>query len=288
MPEPLPYHLGCSVWSLPEWVGSFYTPDAKPTDFLKQYASVYNAVEGNSTFYTAPSANQIYNWGKLTGSGFKFCFKFPREITHGKKLRHTEKETDDFLKIFEPIREKLGPFMIQLPPSFSPKEMHYLEQFISWLPKHLSYAVEVRHSDYFDRGSNEHNLNRLLESYGIDRVIFDTRKLHSINSQDLSIMEAKIKKPKVPVRFVATGSRPVIRFVATNDILNSEAYLKEWSIVIADWIKDGLHPYVFIHTPDKFSQPVLCHHFHSLLSQLIALPPLPDWPINREAQLGLF
>ena len=245
-------------------------------------------MEGNTTFYSAPNKELVAQWADRTPDGFKFCFKFPKVITHIKALNNVENEVREFLSLFDDIRHKLGPFMIQFPESFSPKELPKLERTLSILPKTMGYGVEVRHPDFFDHGKNEHNLNTLLESYGIERIIFDTRKLHSTNSSILSIQEAKRKKPKVPVRFGAFSSRPMVRFVGVNDILNNEAYLKEWAIVVADWINEGRHPYIFIHSPDKISQPKLCTHFHKLLSELIELPELPEWPVNREAQLGLF
>ncbi len=271
-----------------EWVGTFYKEKTKPGDFLSQYASVFNSVEGNTTFYSTPSKELLQQWADKTSDGFKFCFKFPKTITHIHQLRNVETQTKDFLETFSNVRDKLGPFMIQFPDSFSPTELIRLQDFLSILPKTMHYGVEVRHPDFFDHGKHEHNLNTLLESYNVERIIFDTRKLHSSNSSIPSIVEAKKKKPKVPVRFEALSSRPMVRFVGVNDILNNEVYLKEWAIVVADWIREGLHPYIFIHSPDKISQPKLCTHFHKLLSELIEIQPLPEWPVNREAQLGLF
>lgn len=288
MKPTIPYHLGCTGWSVPEWAGSFYKKRTKPSNFLTQYSTVFNSVEGNTTFYSAPDSKIIQKWGEQSADGFKFCFKFPRIITHIKRLQNVEEEVLGFINLFEPIREKLGPFMIQFPDSFAPNDLHKLERVLSILPKTYSYGVEVRHLDFFDHGKNEHNLDMMLTSYGVNRMVFDTRRLYASKSQELSVIEAQKKKPKVPVRFQAVGTRPIVRFVGTNDILNSESNLKEWAIVVADWIKDGLHPYVFIHTPDTFSQPKLCTHFHKLLGELIELPELPEWPINREAQLGLF
>jgi uncharacterized protein YecE (DUF72 family) len=200
-----------------------------------------------------------------------------------------EDEAVQFVKLFKSIREKVGPFMIQFPDSFGPKELYKLEDVFSVLPKTFSYSVEVRHKDFFDHGKNERNLVSLLKSYDMDRVIFDTRKLHSVKATESSIIEAQKKKPKVPVRFETTSSRPVLRYVGTNDVLNNEPYLKEWAIIVAEWIKEGLHPYVFIHAPDTAKQPELCQHFHKLLGQLIDIPPLPAWPVNKQdKQLGLF
>lgn len=285
----MPYHLGCTAWGIKEWVGSFYKDKTKPADFLTQYASVFNSVEGNTTFYQVPEADRIKEWGAKTPKGFKFCFKFPQSVTHDQKLIGTDDEVIRFLDLFWDIREKLGPFMIQLPASFSSVDLSRLEHLFDILPKNLNYSVEVRHRDFFDHGKHERNLDALLKSYNIDRVIFDTRKLHSMQSGDSTIREAQKKKPKVPVRFNNTHKRPVIRFVGSNDILNNEPYLKEWAIVVAEWIKEGLHPYVFVHAPDPVRQPELCRHFHKLLSDLIQVPPLPAWPSEiQNEQLGLF
>ena len=273
---------------MPEWAGSFYKAGAKADQFLAQYASVFNTVEGNTTFYNTPSPATLKKWNERTPSTFKFCFKLPRAITHIKRLAHIEGELDRFLSLFEGMRTKLGPFMIQLPEAFSPAEMYKLEKLFEILPKIYSYGIEVRHPDFYNRGKEEHAFVGLIESYGIDRMIFDTRKLHAMQSKEASIVEAQRKKPKNPVRFDLKGNRPMIRYVGSNDIINNEAYLKEWAIIVADWIREGKHPYVFIHTPDVISQPKVATHFHKLLSELIELPPLPVWPANQEQQLGLF
>jgi len=283
------YHLGCTVWSLKDWVGNFFTNDAKQSDFLKQYSSVFNAVEGNTTFYNIPSEQSVRKWKKVTPDGFKFCFKFHRSITHKKRLNDVEDDVLQFLETFDPIADRLGPFHIQLPPQFSPSEFSKLEKLVSMLPSSYRYAVEVRHKDFFNHGREEHRLNRLLKSYSINRVIFDTRKLHAMKSNEQSVLEAKKKKPKVPVRFDNTGSRPFVRFVGSNDPVSNEPYLKEWAIVVADWIKEGLHPYVFTHSPDKVSQPPIARKFHQLLSELIEMDPMPKWPKERQnEQMNLF
>lgn len=283
------YHIGCTGWSMKDWVGAFFTDDANPDDFLRQYSTVFNSVEGNTTLYNIPDEEIIKKWGKQTPDGFKFCFKFHRSITHYKQLDDTESEVIDFLSRFDSIYNRLGPFMIQLPESFSPEYIGRLEKTLDILPSHYRYAVEVRHPDFFDHGKIESRLNRLLERYNVDRITFDTRKLHAIQSNDPSIREAQRKKPKVPVRFETTGSRPFVRFVGANDPLNNEAYLKEWAIIIADWIKEGLHPYIFTHAPNKVNQPLIARRFHQILSELIPINPMPAWPIEgQDEQLNLF
>jgi len=283
------YHIGTTQWGVKDWVGHFYTEHAKPGHFLHQYASVFNSVEGNTTFYRMPSSETVKRWGAEVPEGFKFCFKFPQSITHYKSLLNVNDDVNRFLELFDPIRKHLGPFHIQLSSRFPPNDFSKLEQLVDELPAHLAYAVEVRHPDFFDKGINERRLNELLTSYNIDKVLFDTRRLHSLISVDPSVAEAKRKKPKLPVRFDTTGNRPFLRYVGANDILNNETHLKEWAIIVADWIKEGKHPYIFIHAPDTFYAPGLIRYFHSELRKLIDLQELPVWPFNRkDRQLGLF
>lgn len=283
------YHIGLTQWGLKEWKGMFYTDDVSPDQFLRQYSSVFNSVEGNTTFYRVPARETILKWADQVTDEFKFCFKFPRNITHYKRLHDVEKEVLNFIDLFEPIRRNLGPFHIQLSSQFSYKEFSKLEELCEVLPPHYHYAIEVRHHDFFDRGKKETRLFELLKANSIDRVTFDTRKLYSIKNGDESILNAQKKKPKTPVRFDASSSRPFVRFVGSNDVLNNETYLKEWAIITADWIKDGLHPYIFIHSPDKVHAPEIARYFHNVLSGFVELEAMPVSPRKRQhEQLGLF
>ena len=283
------YHLGTTQWGLKEWKGHFYPADAAPENFLRHYATVFNSVEGNTTFYREPNSETVKKWGDAVPDGFKFCFKFPQTITHFKRLLNVEDVTLGFLEKFEPIRSKVGPFHIQLSSRFSFDEFNKLESLVDFLPPHFSYAVEVRHPDYYDKGQNERRLEELLRSYYMDRVIFDTRRLHSLKMEDESVLEAKKKKPKLPARFNTTGSKPFVRYVGANEVIHNETHLKEWAIIVADWIREGKHPYIFIHAPDTFHAPELARYFHGELQKLIDLNPMPEWPFNRrDKQLGLF
>jgi len=283
------YHIGTTRWGLNEWKGSFFTDRATPDRFLSQYASVFNTVEGNTTFYQVPEIETVIRWGEQVPEEFRFCFKFPKAVTHDRLLAGVGKQTLGFLELFEPIRDKLGPFHLQLSPHFSFQEFGQLEDLLHELPREYSYAVEPRHPDYFDRANSERTFDQLLRSLHMDRVIFDTRRLHELSDRDRSVAEAKRKKPRVPLRFTTTGSRPFLRYVGANDIPNNEAWLKEWAIIVADWIREGLHPYVFIHAPSPVYAPVLARHFHRELSRLITLNPMPPFPADRQdEQLGLF
>jgi len=77
------YHLGLPLWGERAWTGSLYSEDARPGDYLEQYARVFNAVEGNSTFYSPPSPSSVDQWREQTPESFRFCFKMPRALRAG-------------------------------------------------------------------------------------------------------------------------------------------------------------------------------------------------------------
>ncbi len=282
-------HIGCTQWGYKEWVGKFYKDGTPAKRFLAEYATVFNTVEGNTTFYRVPSAETVQNWGAQVPDGFKFCFKFPQSITHYKRLKNADSDIFSFLERFDGIAPKLGPFHIQLHAGFSFSEFAKLEHLCEILPTHLHYAIEVRHPDYYDQGRQERMLLELLRNRGIDRVIFDTRRLHELRSNETSIRDAQKRKPVLPVRFDATASRPFLRYVGANDILNNETYLTEWAMMVSKWIQQGHHPYLFIHSPDTLHAPKLARFFHSLLTKFTDVGRMPVWPADREdEQLGLW
>lgn len=284
-----PYHIGCAGWALPEWVGPFFAKGTKSTDFLEQYAATFPSVEGNTTFYRVPTPETVSDWMNKVPEGFKFCFKLPRDATHASSGFLNIREAVEFLDLFLDYRTKLGPFLVQFPASISPELLDEIEAFLGKLPRIFSYALEVRHPGFFDQGNNEHALVAMLKRHGVNRMIFDARRLHQMQSSDPGILEEQKMKPNLPVRFDATGRQPVVRFIGGNDTLNNEPYLKEWAIIVAEWIKEGKHPYFFCRTPDQVSQPQMCLFFHNLLRKFSPIPELPDFPCNRGShQLDLF
>ncbi len=291
----LQYYLGCPVWSKKQWVGELFTSDAKPADFLRQYASVFNTVEGNTTFYALPKPASVRRWREETPPHFKFCFKFPKTISHQLRLQDTGQETLTFLNRLAPLGEKLGPLFVQLPPSFGFDELPALENFLKSLPREFNYAVEARHRDFFNEMAREEKFNDLLRSLGVGRVIFDTRGLHAaeIADDDYFTRDAKRRKPKMPVRFVATNEFPFVRFVGHPIIENNELHLLQWASTVVKWLEEGKRPYVFMHAPDDFYAPHLARYFHALVGKISKdAGQLSLWPSEQgrtpEEQLKLF
>jgi uncharacterized protein YecE (DUF72 family) len=142
--------LGTIGWSYSFWKGNFYPDKTAPSGFLAYYASRFNSVEVDSTFYRIPSPQTILNWKKQVPDDFKFSLKFPQAITHLKKLKNAQRETGLFLERAELLGKKLGALLIQFPPEFAASHMQDLAVFLSALPKKFRYAVEVRNKSWLN------------------------------------------------------------------------------------------------------------------------------------------
>ena len=286
------YYLGAPVWSHKGWTGSLFRRDAKATDYLSQYASVFNTVEGNTTFYAMPPEETVQRWLAATPENFRFCFKFPRTITHDKHLQNAEAETATFLERLAPLGPRLGPFLLQLPPSFGPLAIPDLLSYLDQLPDSYRYAVEVRNFVFFAKGKAEQELNRVLTERGIDRTIFDTRALRSADPAEKAVRVHQQRKPDLPVHFLATGSRPFYRYVGHPQLEANLPTLQELADWTARWIHEGHTPYVFMHSIYDDLVPEQSRLFHHLLSQRLEVGDMPPWPGETEEpelkQLSLF
>jgi uncharacterized protein YecE (DUF72 family) len=137
-------HLGTIGWSYNFWKGSFYPNKTASKDLLAYYATRFDTVEVDSTFYRIPNVQAITNWKNQTPQGFKFSLKFPGKITHVKMLKDCQTETSLFLDRAKLLGEKLGPLLLQFPPNFGVDHLPDLADFLKNLPKPNRYVVEVR------------------------------------------------------------------------------------------------------------------------------------------------
>lgn len=283
------YHLGCPIWANRAWLGSLYAEGTRQADFLARYAEVFSCVEGNSTFYALPSASTVEKWAADTPASFRFTFKIPRTVSHDGMLEGGHAELERFFGILAPLGERLGPFMVQLSPSFGPDRLGVLDNFLSRVPSEYRYVVEVRHPKFFDEGRAEHALDELLDRRGAGRCHFDTRPLFAAKAKDPSTIQTQTRKPRVPMRKTVIARQPFIRFIGHNDVRATTGWLDQWADTVASWIGDGQQPYVFMHAPDDYYAPRLARAFHHLLRRrLPELPEHPPWPGEvPESQLGL-
>lgn len=282
------YYLGAPIWGQASWKGQFFSASAQAGEFLAEYAQFFNAVEGNTTFYKVPSTEMVQRWLDATPETFRFSFKFPRVITHDAKLQHCQEDVHSFLKRMEPLGPRLESFMIQLPASFSPQYLPILRQFLQSLPKTFKYAVEVRHPDFFIIKEIRQALNLVLQEYGVDRIIFESRPVHAAPAIDEATREAHERKPRLPVQLDQTAQAPILRYIGHPIEQENYQWLKPWVAQTVRWIESGSVPRVFIHTPDNKAVPRLALWFHQQVQQQSSyLPDLAEFPAQKR-QVSLF
>lgn len=277
--------LGCPLWAEPLWRGTLYSSDADADQRLHEYARVFGAVEGNTTFYALPPAEVVQRWASLLPEDFHFCAKLPREVSHGDRLDAGHPALQRFFSVMAPLEQRLGPVWLQLPARFGPQQLDQLPAFLGALPGEYRYAVEVRHLDFFRKDDTERRLNRLLHQRGIERIMFDSRGLFASADTDAATLDAQQRKPRLPVHAVALTQTPTVRFTAGMDNQQSLAWLEPWLGKCVQWLGEGRSPILFMHTPDNRLAPELARLFHAQLAQrLDNLPAMPVWPGEREQQ----
>ena len=169
--------IGACAWSFNEWRGVFYPQDLPESEWLEFYARYFPAVEIDSTFYSVPAENTVLRWVEMTPASFRFSCKLPREITHVCRLRDCSAELNAFLRAIEPLTPKLQVILIQLPPSFAPKDgRQALRRFLIQLPRDFRFAIEFRHA-----GWHRPQIIGLLEKCRICWAWVDTSALNERN-----------------------------------------------------------------------------------------------------------
>jgi uncharacterized protein YecE (DUF72 family) len=136
---------------------------------LDRYAQRLNAVEINSSFYRPHQPKTYARWAASVPDIFRFAVKVPREITHECCLVETERHLDRFLGEVRELGVKLGPLLVQLPPSLS-KDDTVAAEFFAMLRGRFAGTVvfEPRHANWFTPAADE-----LLRQFQIARVAAD-------------------------------------------------------------------------------------------------------------------
>ncbi|MHC5212321.1 MAG: DUF72 domain-containing protein [Planctomycetota bacterium] len=153
--------IGTSSWSEASWVGPFYPDGTKPADFLAYYATRFDTVEADVTYYRVPDARMVAGWKRKTPEGFLLSAKFPRAIVHAGDGPRPDAETllvpervggevERFLAAMGGLGDRCGPLVLQFPyfnlEAFTGPEpfLDRLDTFLARLPPDFRYGVEVR------------------------------------------------------------------------------------------------------------------------------------------------
>ena len=166
--------VGTSAFTAQGWVGSFYPEGTQPRDFLSYYATKFDTVELDNTFYRTPALSTVQGWYAKTPPGFLFAAKVPQVITHEKVLVDCEEDLKNFLNTIDALGEKLGPLLFQFgyfnASKFKSGDEFVLrlKPFLKKLPKSYKFAVEIRNKNWLDLRFVD-----LLREHGVALALID-------------------------------------------------------------------------------------------------------------------
>lgn len=223
-------YVGCAKWNRQD-LKNFYPRGTK--DELTYYATQFNAIEMNASFYRIFSGEQFENWASKVPDDFRFFPKIYQGISHWKRLSGAESYVEENIQAILRLEEHLEiPFM-QMHNNFSPKpeNVETLNNFLTnvWA-NHFPLALELRHTDWYNDEATAKNLYQLLENQKITHIITDTA-----GRRDLLHMRL-------------TTNSAFIRYVGSNEKVKDYERAEDWVYRLKDWVDLGIESiYFFVH-----------------------------------------
>lgn len=232
--------IGCAKWNKTDLKG-FYPKGTK--DELTYYATQFNSIELNATFYGMPSAEQVQTWREKTPEDFKFFPKITNTVSHFRRLNNITDAVTQFATAVMNFEEKLGMVFLQLHDNFKPKDYDRLEKFVQDWPREIPLAIELRNNEWFADEEIFNTTCELFEKYDITNIIVDTA-----GRRDM--LHMRLTTPVAFVRYVGANAE------------SDYTRLDDWIERITIWKEEGLEKlYFFVHQNIEKASPLLSTYF---------------------------
>ena len=227
-----------------------FPPPFENASRLTFYASHFNSIEINSSFYKIPKASTVANWSNSVPENFRFTFKLWKEITHAKDLEFRKEDIIAFFEAINAVNEKKGCLLIQFPPSIGGAYAFQLERLLSYIKEadpvpDWKVAIEFRNNSWY-----EEEIYELLDFYKATVVIQDIpRSATPLQDQKSAFLYLRFHGP--------TGNY--------RDSY-SEDFLRDTAMLINDWIKEGKSVYAYFNNTmgDAFDNLKMLNNFVKL------------------------
>ncbi|MBK1440354.1 DUF72 domain-containing protein [Parapedobacter sp. ISTM3] len=248
--QGLEVFVGCAKWNKQDLKG-FYPRGTK--DELTYYATQFNSIELNGTFYNSPDKQQVETWKAKTPADFKFFPKVPQTISHYGRLLNVDEKMTAFCDAIVLFEEKLGMSFLQLHDNFKPKDFERLATFVKKFAGAVPLAVEVRNAEWFADQAAREKLYSLLETEKVANVMVDTA-----GRRDM--LHMRLTTPTAFVRYVG-ANHPT-----------DKSRLDDWVGRIQEWRDAGLQSlYFFVHQNVEIESPLLSTYFIEALNNALGL-----------------
>lgn len=242
-------YLGTQGFSFPDWVGPFYPENTPKSQFLEQYCRHFSTVEIDSTFYGVPRESTVQGWAERTPEDFLFAAKFPRIITHDKKLEDAIGDGEFFVRTMQILKEKLALLTLQFAYDFTPDHFDRLDTYLRTLPEGPRYAVEVRNRKWLNT-----NFREMLSENNVALVLQD---LHYMPRLDWITADFTV------IRWL--GRRRDIKEFGRIQIDRTKN-LESWSTKVQDFMERGFDIFGYFNNHFAGHSPASVRQFAEMLA----------------------
>ncbi|MEX2349471.1 MAG: DUF72 domain-containing protein [Flavobacteriaceae bacterium] len=250
---PLPFYSGISglLLPIPKYL---FPPPYENVSRLTYYATFFNSIEFNSTFYKIPQRATVAKWAASVPEDFRFTFKLWKGITHSKGLNFNKADIVSFFNSINGAEEKKGCVLVQFPPSIGREYAVQLDKLLesileSNVTQGWNVAVEFRNPSWYHE-----EVYNLLTNYKAAIVIQD--------------------KPKAATPLLNhTADFVYIRFHGPNGNYResySQDFLKEYASLVKEWLDSGKTVYAYFNNTmgDAFTNLQTLHEeVHNTISR---------------------
>jgi uncharacterized protein YecE (DUF72 family) len=265
--SPRLLYTGTSSFTAKGWEKAFYPAGLATRDYLSYYATQFDALEIDATFYAIPAVSTVQCWNAKTPPGFLFALKAPQEITHERVLVDADAAMNEFLHATEPLGEKLGVILLQLPyfskAAFrtSSEFLDRLKPFLGKLPAQPRFALELRNKSWLTA-----ELFELLRKHKVALALIDHPLMPK--PEELLAKGDPITADFTYVRWL--GDRKGIEErtkVWDQTIVDRTQELQGWARVCRAFLRRSLHVFLFANNHYAGYAPDTVRLFEELLER---------------------
>lgn len=207
-----------------------YPPEYRDKSRLHYYATLFNSIEVNSSFYKIPMAATVRKWATEVSPDFRFTFKLWRGITHNKGLDFNPADVERFMRVISHADAHKGCLLVQFPPSLKAGNLPQLGQLLRIIrlndpDQQWQVAVEFRDRSWYSEAMYD-----LLQQYGASLVIHDL--------------------PASSSPMLTTAGFVYLRFHGPNGGYRgsyAESFLAEYAQYVTEWQEEGKTVYVYFN-----------------------------------------
>jgi uncharacterized protein YecE (DUF72 family) len=264
--------IGTSSWLFDGWRGVFYPEGLAKSDYLAYYATQFPTVEVNTSFYAIPAPGTLINWVETAPEGFTFALKFPRAISHDKRVVNATEESLAFLDALRSLGGAAAPAFLQLPPQLTRKSQgKALADYLDWLAVQapdLRIAVEVRAADLMTGAFAAYVAER-----GFALVLAARKGQPDLYDIWLELVQAGKAAPFAFIRWIGDDRNGPQGDKEIQEPRDGE--LATWAQRLAVLVGQGVDVFGYVHNPYEGHSPATVRRLQTLLAQHISLPAWP-------------